>query len=84
MRDAAREEKEEFWPNRLSNELTIGFQTGLVMGLTLGVALLICRARDVARTTRHARHVTHDTSRTTRHAHGAGNVNFTVGILMLR
>ena len=26
-----------------------------------GLALLICRARDVARTTRHARHVTHDT-----------------------
>ena len=26
-----------------------------------GLALLICRARDVARTTRHARHVTHVT-----------------------
>ena len=33
------------------------------------MALLICRARDVARTTRHARHVTHDTSRTARHGH---------------
>ena len=28
-----------------------------------GLALLIRRARDVARTTRHARHVTHDTTR---------------------
>ena len=27
----------------------------------IGLAILICRARDVARTTLHARHVTHDT-----------------------
>ena len=48
----------------------------------MGLALLICRARDVARTTRHARHVTHDTSRTTRSRHGArGSVlEFPVGV----
>ena len=40
------------------------------------MARLICRAHDVARTTRHARHVTHDTSRTharPRHIPGRGS-----------
>ena len=45
----------------------------------IGLTLLICRAHDVARTTRHptrhARHVTHDTSRTTRHVTRTLNSN---------
>ena len=39
----------------------IALATDRFLDFQAGLALLICRARDVARTARHARHVTHDT-----------------------